>query len=345
MATTAARTAPQSPAGPPAAGKPATTSRMSLVSIQKGPLVEPDRIVFYGPPGVGKTTWAAGAPDPIFLPVEAGSGQLDVARFPQPVTYLEALAAVNELGTQAHDYRTLVIDTGTALEALIWKHVQDLAKDSGHTKGKINYVTDVQSGYSAGYKAAVEEWRRFLARLERLREVKRMHVIILCHSTIKPFKNPDGDDYDHHTLQLDDKIVPVLQEWPDCLLFADFRVEVKGKKGRKGKATGAPVRIVRTTRTPTADAKNRYGLPPLLAMDFMDYSVARANHQPASPETLTEQIKVILQQLDPVADAEIVTWTEGEIAKSPSAVRLARIVDRLGGIIAQRAQPEEDGDE
>ena len=43
---------------------------------------KPRTTVLYGVHGVGKTTWAAQAPNPIVVDVEDGSADLDVTRTP-----------------------------------------------------------------------------------------------------------------------------------------------------------------------------------------------------------------------------------------------------------------------
>ena len=71
-----------------------TTGRMSLKNVTRGVVKKPLRVVVYGPPGVGKTTFASQAPNPIFLPVEDGTDFLDVARFPKPKTFDDVLEAI-----------------------------------------------------------------------------------------------------------------------------------------------------------------------------------------------------------------------------------------------------------
>ena len=51
-----------------------------LSGITRGKVTRPGLILVYGPDGVGKTSLAAGAPSPLFLGAEAGTGHLDVAR-------------------------------------------------------------------------------------------------------------------------------------------------------------------------------------------------------------------------------------------------------------------------
>ena len=55
---------------------------MALSNIIHGIQAEPFRVLIHGLEGLGKTTFAAQAPDPIFIQTEDGLGQIDVPRFP-----------------------------------------------------------------------------------------------------------------------------------------------------------------------------------------------------------------------------------------------------------------------
>ena len=68
--------------------------RMTLKSISKGKQQRPKRILLHGVDGVGKATFAAGAPKPIFLGSEEGTNHLDVSRFPLPETLEDIFDAI-----------------------------------------------------------------------------------------------------------------------------------------------------------------------------------------------------------------------------------------------------------
>ncbi|MCS6901519.1 MAG: MAPEG family protein, partial [Myxococcales bacterium] len=78
--------------------------------------LRPLRVVLYGVEGVGKSTFASQAPDPIFLCAEEGAVGLDVARFPTAHTWIEVLEAIRVLTHEEHPYKTLVIDSLDWLE-------------------------------------------------------------------------------------------------------------------------------------------------------------------------------------------------------------------------------------
>src|SRR5947209_14655693 len=159
-----------------------------------GPLM----VWLYGVEGIGKSSFAAQFPKPAFLDIEDGTRELDVARVPPPDegwTWNGVLEAVRLHETAEHDRQTLVIDTVDELQALLWNHI--CARD------KKSSIEDY--GYGKGYQAALDEWRVLLAALERLKRVRKMHVVLLAHCQIRTFKNPEGEDYDRYQSSLNDK--------------------------------------------------------------------------------------------------------------------------------------------
>lgn len=259
-------------------------TRMSLGSVERGRQEVPLRAVLSGQEGVGKSCFAAGAPMPIFLPTEKGTSHLDVARFPQPKSTTDIFDACNQLLTEAHPYKTLVVDTIDWLEPLVYADVC-----AEHGKPSIE-----DFGYGKGYVWALDKWRQVLRVFDSLTETKGMNVILLAHTHVKTFKNPSGDDYDRHTLKLRDTTSALVKEWADAVFFAEFEVLVDddGKRTR-GVATGK--RIMHTTRRLAHDAKNRMGLPEVLALSWPALEEARKAAQPevvrARTLELVKQIK------------------------------------------------------
>ncbi|MGH8523791.1 MAG: ATP-binding protein, partial [Gammaproteobacteria bacterium] len=233
----------------------------------KGKQAQPLRIVLHGTEGVGKTTFAASAPSPIFIGAEDGTSQLDVVRFQSPETWQEILDAVRELETAKHEYKTLVLDTVDWAEPMLWEHI---CKRDG-------FANVEAYGYGKGYQAALDEWRVFLGALERMRKARGMHIILVAHSWIKPFKNPEGEDFDRYELKLNPKASGKIKEWADAVLFANhetFATEDKKTKRIKGVSTGA--RLLYTQRTAAFDAKNRHSLPESLPLSWEEFEQAIA---------------------------------------------------------------------
>src|SRR5579871_5958182 len=102
----------------------APTARKSRLSeVSSGRVDRPPRLVIYGVEGIGKSTFAAGAPNTIFLGPENGTETLDVRRYPTTRTWQDVLDAVDDLTLSDHGYKTLAIDTLDWIEPLIHEAV------------------------------------------------------------------------------------------------------------------------------------------------------------------------------------------------------------------------------
>lgn len=231
------------------------------MKILSGKSEKPRRILLYGVHGVGKSTWAAEAPSPIFLDVEDGIGDLDVTKTAHLKDYGAVLSAVSWLISNNHEFRTLVIDTADWLEHLIFDEV-------ARNDGKKNIE---QIGYGKGYKIAASKWQYLLQGLEALRE-KDMTIVILCHAQIKKFTPPDGDGYERYEPALHEVGSRILQEWCDEVLFACFRIFTRTEDQGFGKerkiAVGGKERLIKTAESASVIAKNRLRLPDELPMSW-----------------------------------------------------------------------------
>lgn len=301
-------------------------SRMSLQALVRGKQSQPTKVTIYGPEGIGKTTFGAGAPKAIFLGAEDGTAQLDVTRFPTPETWQEMLDAVRVLANEAHSFETLVVDTLDWAEPMLWAHI--CRRDE---------QPNIEAyGFGKGYGAALDEWRVFLAALEAMRRAKRMHVVFVAHAWIKSFKNPEGDDFDRYEMKLHNKAAGLLKEWSDAVLFANYETfaskDAKTKRVR-GVDTGA--RLLYTQRRAAYDAKNRYGLPETMPLAWADF--AASMETPVAPEGLLAELDRKLTQLGGKLEEDAraaVVRAEGD------AVKLAQLNNWANAKLAEQAEKE-----
>lgn len=292
MANPAPNRAPAPTAAP-------VVSRMKLSAVKSGKLDVPLRVLLYGVEGIGKSTFGANAPKPIFLGAESGTAQLDVARFPEARTWRDLFDGINELIHETHSYETLVIDTLDWVEPLCWAHICETGINDGK-RGIIKAPRLVDFGFGKGYDAAVDEWRVLVRALERLIAAKRMNIVSLAHAIVKPFKNPEGDDYDRYVLKMHEKSAGFLKEWHDDVLFAKYETFSVGKDTRKAVSDGS--RIIHTTRMAAWDAKNRNSLPEPLPLSFDEYIAAVHAHASATPDRLRAEIEALLPRMNGNAD-------------------------------------------
>jgi len=223
-----------------------------------GRIARPQKAVLYGPEGVGKSTLASRFPQPVFLDTEGGTHHLEVVRFPDVVSWEDVTRAVAQLATEAHEFKTLVIDTADWLEKRLAEHICR----------KANKESIEDFGYGKGYVILAEEFAKFLASLDVL--LKRgMHVVFLAHSTVRKFESPDqAGGYDRFELKLSKQVAPLLKEWTDLILFGNYVTKLAENESGKKRGVGGRERTLFTTHTAAWDAKNRHGLEEKLPFTF-----------------------------------------------------------------------------
>jgi hypothetical protein len=314
---TATATKPQPNRAPP---------RMTISSVLKGKRQTPIRVLLYGTEGIGKSTFGAEAPKPIFLGAEDGTAQLDVERFPSPESWQDVLDAIRVLEVDAHDYRTLVVDTIDWAEPLLWEHICRRDKQE-----------NIEAyGYGKGYAAALDEWRVMLGALERLRKAKALNVVLIAHSWIRPFKNPEGEDFDRYELKLHPKAGGLVKEWADAVLFANYETFVaKDGKTKRSRGVDTGARLLFTERRAAYDAKNRYGLPTSLPLSWSDFEAAVQAHQPATPEALLKEVERKAEELGG-EDGKAILAALGRAAGDPQ--KLAYLNNRANAKLAQKEE-------
>ena len=316
--------APQPVSRPQPAQQPAAPPRMTLASIRRGRIDSPTRTLLYGVEGSGKSTFGASAPTPIFLGAEDGTGHLDLERFPQPQTWGHVREALRTLRAEEHGYQTLVVDTLDWAEPLLWRSIceRDGKKD----------IEDY--GYGKGYVAALDEWRVLINDLELLRAAKAMQIVLLAHSWIKPFKNPEGDDFDRYEMKINPKAAGLLKEWSDTVLFANYETFAhKDDKTKRVRGVSTGARMCYSTRSAAYDAKNRFNLPEQFPLDWQEYEAALRKDQIADPLVIAEECKRKAAELGEETEAKV-TELLGQHLGDPAM--LARINNKLNARLAER---------
>jgi len=266
---------------------------VSLLSqVTKGRIKLPHLIIVYGPDGVGKSTFGASAQSAIFLGTENGTNHIETAsRLPAPKDYGMFLQALDELAEAKHEFKTLVLDSADWLDKLVQRKV---CEDK-----QVDYVEEVGGGYGKGTSLVNAKWKdEVFSRLNRLREVVGMNIIILAHSQVKQFKDPQQlSDYNKHQLALPDTTAALFRQYVDAVLFANYEVFVK-KEGGKARAFGDGARVLFTEGRPGFDAKNRLDLPFQLPLSWEEFERVLAEKEGDHPDTLIASIQSMLKELD-----------------------------------------------
>ena len=236
----------------------------------------PRKILVYGVHGVGKSTFAASAPDAIFLQAEDGLGDIEANAFPMCYQWSEIVGIVNELSGSEEDdvptlkLKTLVIDSLDKLEQLIWENICEQ-----HNKPSMG-----DFDYGRGYVYALAVWNGFLTRLEEIQDIYDCNILMIAHSDIKKFEDPEGPSYDRYSPKLHKHASAVVQEWCDDVLFATYAAPITvkeeegfGRKRTRVSAKGGNDRVLYTQDRPSRSAKTRCAtMPEEIPLDWEAYS-------------------------------------------------------------------------
>lgn len=245
----------------------------NLASISKTRRLRAPKIVIAGPGKIGKTTFAASAPNAVGILTEDGADAVDASAFPLASSLQEVYQAIGTLLKEQHDFNTVFIDSLDWMEPLVHAHVCEQNK----------WASIEAPGYGKGYLAAADEWRTLLNGLEELRQRRNMAVILIAHDKIKRFESPLHDGYDQYTLKLHDRAAALVQEWADVIGWANYRIVTTqsdagyGNKETKARTTGD--RILHVEPHPAHMGGNRFGLKNM-PLSWEAFAAALAASQP-----------------------------------------------------------------
>ena len=240
-----------------------------MLNITKGKIVRAQKVVIYGPEGIGKSSLAAQFPDPVIIDTEGGTAHMDVRRIDKPQTWEELLSIVKEVAATPGICKTLVIDTADWAEQLITTYLCN--------KYKQNSIESF--GYGKGYTYMAEEFSRLLSACD-LVIAAGVHVVVTAHAKMRKFEQPDEmGAYDRWEMKLSKQTAPLLKEWCDMLLFCNYQTFVVTSENDTKKAQGGK-RVMYTSHHPAWDAKSRIALPEILDLDYKNIAHVFENVAP-----------------------------------------------------------------
>ena len=265
----------------------------NLESISKEIKVRAPHIIMLGVEKIGKTTFACGTRfeggkiaetginNPVVISVkgEEGADSLAVGKFPVCNTYNDILDAIASLYSEEHEFQTVVLDSVSAIQPIIY--------DDVCSEFSVNNIRKV-SGFRTGEAAVVSRWRVILDGINALRDHKGMASVVIGHVAVKKHKNPEGDDYNTYDFDLDmAEVSELLKRWADVILFANTKVVVRkdGKDSDFSRAkrlaldTTGGQRFLFTQKRPAHPGGGRgvYGhLPYELPLDWAAFEAAVA---------------------------------------------------------------------
>ena len=227
---------------------------VNLSSITRTRRMQAPKMLLAGDTKIGKSTFAAQAPNAIGICTEDGLAGIDANAFPLCRSLDEVYEAIGSLMAEQHDYQTVFLDSLDWTEPLIHEHVC-----------RANRWDTIESpGYGKGYIAAAGEWRTLLDGFEALRQERNMAVVLISHVKQKRVESPTHEGYDAWVLKLHDRASALCLEWADVVGFAAHRIAIRktdaglGQKEAKAVTTGE--RVLHLEAHPAYPSGSRFGL-------------------------------------------------------------------------------------
>lgn len=231
----------------------------------------PPIVLVYGEGGVGKTTFAAGAPSPILLAAEDGARRIrGVHRLPGEgvvSSWGEVLELTRAVAYGEHSYKSFIVDTIDLIEPHC---VASVVKASGKpTFEKMGWGKD---------EALIGEWRVWLSLLEHIRNRRSMTVILLAHAAPRTINDPTLGSFSGWSGKCGKNIWAVTCNWVDLVLFAQHDLALHEPDNGKARSIVTGARVLHTERGTGFEAKQRegYRLPKRLPLSYEAFSQALA---------------------------------------------------------------------
>lgn len=259
------RTMPaQPPKSAPAAARQigdAPTGPAKGWAVTRGKQKTAERILLYGPGGIGKTTLASYMPNPLFIDLQSGTSHIDwIARV--DVDSWDLLRAAVRDANLWGSFDTLVIDTLTDAQRMAASWVCANVLD----KGDVKRDSLEKYAYGGGPQLHADTFRTLLPDLDRVRAAGK-HVVLIAHDIVDKVPNPNGENFQRYEPDLyqsgtgknTSNIRSAVVQWVDHVLAIQYDVAVID--GNKARGSGS--RTIYPNPLPSHLAKSRVASDPI----------------------------------------------------------------------------------
>lgn len=276
------------------------------MEIISGKVPKAQKIVLYGVEGIGKSTFASQFPNPLFIDTEDSTLHMDVKRLAKPTSWTMLLQQIDFV-KQNRPCQTLVIDTMDWAEEICKRHLM----------AANNWKAIDSEGYGRKFVALAKEMGNLLNALSEVIDAG-IHVVVTAHAMLRKKEEPDEmGAYDRYELKLEKKTAPLVKEWADMVLFANYKtIIITDSKTESKKAQGGQ-RVMYTTHRPTWDAKNRVGLPDELPFEYSQ--IAQAMDAATQTDTPLEMPEVAYSERGEMVEPQS-TFEMDQSVSFPSAI-------------------------
>lgn len=233
-----------------------------LATASNGRVSMSPRILIYGAEKVGKSTFAANAPNTVYLSLDHGTADIAVNGRVSVQSTDDVRDLLAELEAGGHGFKTLVIDPIGFLDDLILRDLLDQQPNAS--------AANWGGGFGA-LKAAVNRvWLEIKESLERLWR-RGMAIVIVAHSAIRKVNDPLKGEFSQHYPDLRERPAELFLRWVDAIVYA--HADTVQRENGSIDATGD--RILQARWTPRAVAGNRWHLPEEMPLSWAALMRAR----------------------------------------------------------------------
>ena len=230
---------------------------MGLMDKVSRPTDRPILATICGDSGMGKTTLACTFPKPIVIRGEDGLQSIPLKSrpdaFPLVADPQDLWDQLKALISEPHEYKTLIVDSVTALERLFIQNIVET--DPKQPKG----IQQALGGYGNGREAVAAMHSRIRKAAGLLAEKRGMNVVFIAHADTEKIEPPDDDAYNRWTLRLHQKSMPSYVDDVDLVGFLKLETFTTGDGDRK-KAVSDGSRILVCHAVASNVSKNRFGI-------------------------------------------------------------------------------------
>ena len=218
---------------------------------------QPIFAVISGEIGVGKTTFGAEFPDPLFVLFEDGMRSLSHKDIPCTplITSSDQLKQVfDHVKKVTAKYKTIVFDSSTALEEMLVKEII--------TEYNASNLNTAAGGYGAGSRILGNKFSSIINSFLEVTKSNNQHFVVIAHSTLEEHKSEDSEPFTKLVINSEKKTKTSLTALSDVIGFIRLVKQVSKTKDGKGHIATSDngERELICYKIPSIEAKNRLGI-------------------------------------------------------------------------------------